>query len=276
MNTEEIMQLAVEMAGLPAIPQDSAIYYSGERIGRVLFGIDLGAAEVALAKDLGFDLVVSHHPAGGAAVLNFHQVLDRHVDQMIACGVPEGEAREAIATLREDKRILDSIQNYDHAPSIARLVRMPYMNIHTPLDEIGRRRMAETAASLSERARVSDLIDRLYSSFGEFRHAATRIEARVGRPVNRLGRVVVSHGAGTNGGFLVAKAYFDHGFDTVVYIHCRPEDSRRLTAEFKDTKNLVVTGHIASDSLGINPFIAALRSGGLEVTAVSGIIPPEA
>jgi len=34
-----------------------------------------------------------------------------------------------------------------------------------------------------------------------------------------------------------------------------------------------VTGHIASDSIGINPYIDRLRQEGLEVTPISGIIP---
>ncbi len=273
MNTNEIMGLALAMAGLSSVPEDSAIYVPGEGIGRVLFGIDLLAPEVALAKGLGFHLVVSHHPAGGSALLDFFHVLDRHVEQMVKAGVPRDVAAAAIASMREETRILDSMKNYDHSPSVARLLSMPYMNVHTPLDEIGRRRMAETAGQLQENDTVEDLVSLFYASFGEFRQAATRIEVRVGRPANRLGRVAVSHGAGTNGGYPVAKAYFDHGIDTVVYIHCRPEDSRRLREEFKDTKNLIVTGHIASDSLGINPFLDALRSRGLEVVAMSGIVP---
>jgi len=274
MNTQEIMALALEMADLSNVPADTAIYQEGGAIRRILFGIDLGAAEIVLAKGLGYDLVITHHPAGDEAILNFHQVYDRHADQLVTSGVPASVARRAVAAFHEDRRILDSIQNYDHAPSIARLIGLPYMNIHTPLDEIGRRRMAEAADAVPTSASVKDLADHLRQSFGEFRHALTGIEVRVGRPDNTVGRVVVSHGAGTNGGYSVAKAYFDHHVDTVVYIHCRPEDSRRLQADFPNGKNLLVTGHIASDSVGINPFIAALRERGLEVTPVSGIIPP--
>ncbi len=274
MNTQEIMALALDMANLPSVPGDTAIYQHGEGVRRILFGIDLGTAEIVLARSLGYDLAITHHPAGDEAVLNFHQVYDRHADQLVAAGVPAAVAKQTLAAFHEDRRILDSIQNYDHAPSIARLIGMPYMNIHTPLDEIGRRRMAEVVAAVPTTASVKELTDRLWQAFGEFRGALTRIEVRVGKPDNRIGHAVVSHGAGTNGGYQVAKAYFDHQVDTVVYIHCRPEDSRRLQADFPNGKNLVVTGHIASDSVGINPFIAALRERGLEVTPVSGIIPP--
>ena len=186
---------------------------------------------------------------------------------MKAAGVPEEAARAAIADTAEARRILDSMSNYDHDPSIARLLDMPYLNIHTPLDEIGRRRMADVANELSPDDTVGALAARLVETFGEFRSAATQIEVLVGKASHRLGRVVVSHAAGTNGGYAVAKAYFEHGVDTVVYIHCRPDEARRLEAEFGRTKSLVVTGHIASDSVGINPYLDRLRREGLDVTA---------
>jgi len=275
MNTDAIMELALEMAGLPEIPGDTAIYYPGENVERVLFGIDMESAEVLLAHTLGYDLVISHHPMGGEAILNFHLVLERHVQQMITAGVPKVVAREAVDGLIYERRILNSMRNYDHAPSVARLLEMPYMNIHTPLDEIGRMRMAKTASQLNEQNAVHDLITLFQSSFGEFRNAQTNIEIMVGNPNNQVGQVVVSHGAGTNGGYPIAKAYFDHGVDTLVYIHCRPGDAQRLAQEYAEKgKTLIVTGHIASDSLGINPFIEQLRAHGLQVTPISGIIPP--
>jgi len=273
MDTDRLMDIALEMAGLDEIPGDSAIYHSGDGIRRVLIGIDIKAPEVKLARDLGYDVAISHHPIGGAAVLRYHEVLLRHVDQMIEAGVPAEIALSALADTIETRRILGSMGNYDHSPSIARLLDLPYMNIHTPLDEIGRRRMAEAVGELGPEGSVADLIDHLYTSFGEFCNAMTEIEVRLGRKDNRIGRVVVSHGAGTNGGYPVAKAYFDHGFDTVIYIRCRPEEGRRLRDEYGDEKNLIVTGHIASDSIGINPYIDRLRQEGLEVTPISGIIP---
>lgn len=272
MNTERLMQIALEMAGLSEIPGDSAIHHAGRRVRRLFAGIDLRGPELALAKARGYDAVLTHHPVG-IATLNFHRVLWRHVDQMKAAGVPEDVARATIADTAEARRILDSMSNYDHDASIARLLDMPYVNIHTPLDEIGRRRMDEVASELSPDDAVGALAARLLETLGEFRSAATQIEVLVGKASHRLGRVVVSHAAGTNGGYAVAKAYFEHGVDTVVYIHCRPDEARRLEAEFGRTKSLVVTGHIASDSVGINPYLDRLRREGLDVTAVSGILP---
>jgi len=273
-NTNDLMRIALEMAGLEEVPGDSAIHHAGEAIHRVLIGIDLKQAELMLAKNLGYDCAIAHHPSAGRSMLHYHEVLLRHVDQMVGEGVPPATAQRVMAETVESRRVLASMQNYDHAPSVARLLDMPYLNIHTPLDEIGRQRLAAAIRSISPENRVVNMIEHLRQTFGEFRNAATEIELRVGRPENRIGRAVMSHGAGTNGGYAVAKAYFDHGIDTVVYIHCRPEDAAKLREEYGDAKNLVVTGHIASDAVGINPYVERLREEGLDVSTFSGIIAP--
>lgn len=272
-STDEVMALALSLSGLEEVPPDSAIHHPGAGIRRVLIGIDLEGPELLAARDLGYDLVIAHHPIGTGA-LGFPRVLERHVPQMVEAGVPEPLARAAIAALVEERRVAAGIANADRAPSLARLLRLPYMNIHTPLDEIGRRRMAEAVAALAPDATVADLVSHLGARFGEFRNTPVPIEVRVGLPGRHLGRTVVSHAAGTNGGYAVAKAYFDHGVDTMVLIHFAAADSARLRAEFGDRKALVVTGHLASDSIGINPFIDALRERGLEVTPTSGIVAP--
>jgi len=271
-DTDRLMRIGLELAELSEIPGDSAIYHAGAGIRRVLVGIDIRSAELQLAAGRGYDAAIAHHPIGGDAVLRFHEVLLRHVDQMTAAGVPAAAAWDAVDGMVRERRAIAAMANYDHDPSVARLLGLPFLNVHTPLDEVGRRRIAAVAAGVGEGDPVEDLVDSLYDGFGEFRHAATRIEVRVGRADRPVGRIAVSHGAGTNGGYRVAKAYFDHGIDTLIYIHCRPADSDRLAAEYGEEKTLVVTGHAASDSIGINPYVDRLREEGLEVTTISGIV----
>jgi len=68
-----------------------------------------------------------------------------------------------------------------------------------------------------------------------------------------------------------ARAYLTHGVDTICCIHFPLEDAHRLADEGV-RGNILVMGHIAGDSVGINPYIAQLRESGLEVTTFSGII----
>jgi putative NIF3 family GTP cyclohydrolase 1 type 2 len=93
MNTKEIMKLALNIAKLKEIPEDSAIYVSGENIHKALFGIDAGVPELLLAKQLGYDAVIAHHPQGGTANVNFHEVFKRHIPQMTDAGIPLKEEK---------------------------------------------------------------------------------------------------------------------------------------------------------------------------------------
>lgn len=266
MNTEEIMELSLQLAGLKEVPDDSAIYMSGENIEKVLFGIDAGVPELLLAKQLGYDAVIAHHPQGGTAVVNFHQVFKRQIQQMIKAGVLREEAEKAVTKKLQVLEVQRHTQNYAHAVDVAKLLNMPYMNIHTPLDEVGRRIMSEQIHSrINENSTVQDVISAL-KELNEFKNAVTKIKIRLGKAENLAGKVVMSHGAGTNGGYEIAKTYFKHGVGTIVYIHISPVDLEKLKAEGKG--NLVVTGHIASDSVGINPLIHELEKRNVSVTRI--------
>jgi len=270
-NTQQIMQLALRMAGFKDIPVDTAIHVSGGNIRKVLFSIDAAVPELLLAKELRFDAVISHHPQGGSAMISFHKVFERHVEQMVDAGVPRKEAEHAVRKKKASLEIEMHSRNYDHSVSVARLLKMPYMSIHSPLDELGRQRMTTqigSATAKKSRARVGDVVASL-RRLPEFRKAQTEIKVCLGKVSNIAGKVVVSHAAGTNGGYEVARAYFRYGVETLIYIHISSADLDRLRAE--GVGNLIVTGHIASDSVGINPFIAALEERGVSVTRL-GIV----
>ncbi len=285
LTTDDLMQLAVGLSGLDGVSPDSAVYVPGKNIRRILFGIDVGVPELLVAKQLGCDAAVSHHPEGGQALLNFHNMLWRHADFLKEAGVPPDAADAAARRLSEAAEVQNHARNLDHAPSFARLLGMPYLNIHGPLDEIGRRRMVraleenlarparqgDAGVGAGEGPTVGDVVNALYT-LPELASAPTRIAIRLGSAKKQAGRVLVAHAAGTNGGFEVAKAAFDHGVGTVAYIHVSPAILERLAGLYGGGRgNLVVTGHIASDLLGINPYIEALEKRGIEVIRASGL-----
>jgi hypothetical protein len=270
LNTDEIMKLSLKLAELKETPTDSAIYVKGAGIKKVLFGIDAGVPELLVARQLGFHAVIAHHPVGGTAVIDFHQVFKRHVQQMKSAGVPEEEAEKAVRKKLADLEVEAHARNYDHTVDVARLLRMPYMNIHTPLDEVGRRIMSKQInRRINRESTVQDVVSAL-EELPEFEKATTKIKIRLGKAGNLAGRVVVSHGAGTNGGYEIAKTYFKYGVGTVLYIHVGLGDLEKLKAD--GSGNLIVSGHIASDSVGINPFIYELRKKKTSVTTI-GVVP---
>jgi putative NIF3 family GTP cyclohydrolase 1 type 2 len=270
MDTEEIMKLSLKLARLDTMPEDSAIYVKRKGIKKALFGIDAGVPELMLAKQLGYDAVITHHPAGGTAVISFHEVFKRHIQQMVKAGIPQEKAKKIVNRKLEQLEVDGHTRNYDHAVDVARLLKMPYMNIHTPLDEVGRRIMSEQIESQTKKnPTVCDVVAAL-NKLPEFKNATTKIKIRLGKSQTPAGKVVVSHGAGTNGGYDIANAYFEHGVGTVVYIHVSPADLEKLKVENKG--NLIVTGHVASDSVGINPFIRELQEQGISITTI-GVVP---
>lgn len=274
MTTDQLMALALEMAGMREVPADSAVYVGGEGLQRVMFGVDIGSAELLLARQLGVDGVVAHHPAGGSAMLNFPKVLSRQVELMVEAGVPVDVAKGVIQPVHARALLRAQATNFDHVPSVARLLTLPFLNIHLPLDEIGRRAMLDAVqahlATLVREAMVSDVVDAL-RAIPEIRDAPTRVMVPIGRLDNPAGRIVVFHGAGTNGGFPVAKALFSHDVRTVVYIHLSPDEAERIRDLGRPDVNVIVTGHIASDLIGINRYVAALEDRGLIVVRMSGL-----
>jgi len=274
MDTTAIMDLALELAHQERLPEDSEIYVPSSSVRRALIGIDADVGVLLAAKSLGYDLVIAHHPLGGNASLGILKVYERHAVNLERAGVPRAAALAAVRAMQAEHAPRVHATNYDHVPSLARLLGIPLMSIHNPCDEIGRRVMEETLRKAAKRpSTVREAVAAL-ARVPEFSKAKTEIVIRMGKPGNRLGRWVVLHGAGTNGGYHVAKCAFDHGIDTIVYIHVDPGHLARLQSEFgaRGTKNLIVTGHVASDSIGINVLVRALREHGLEVTCVSGIV----
>lgn len=268
-STEELMQIALDMGNLKAVPDDSAVYVGGENLRRVLFGVDVGVGELLMAVQMGYDAVIAHHPVGLAH--KAWRVFERHVDVMIPAGVPEAAARQAIEPKMEALRVRGQSANYERVPTAARHLGMPFLSIHRPSDEVGRRVMQRTidaALSRDPDATLGEVVAAL-EALPAAKRAETEVMVPLGDLSDRAGRVVVAHGALTNGGYHVARACFEHGMDTMVYIHISPEDLKRLRED--ERGQLIVTGHLIGDAVGIEPYIAVLRTRGLEVDVLSTV-----
>jgi len=81
--------------------------------------------------------VIAHHPPNAA--LSYEQVFRRHVDFMVSWGIPRDEAEAAVADKLVDLHISSKTENFTRILGMARLLDMPFMNIHAPIDEITRK-----------------------------------------------------------------------------------------------------------------------------------------
>jgi putative NIF3 family GTP cyclohydrolase 1 type 2 len=274
MNTQQVMDIALRLAEINYVPEDSGIIVEGENIKRVMSGISIDAPELLIAKELKVDMVLGHHPSSSTSGLGMSKMLENQIDKMVKCGVPINKAQKAI-----EGRIIDierRIQggNYDRIDSAAKLLKIPYMNIHTPADLISERVVQEKideCINENSKARLSDIIDALMG-IREYKAAVKQQQPKIwaGSPESFAGKVVVTMAGGTSGGPLVAKAYFEAGVGTLVCMH-ESEETLKIIKE-QNIGNLIIAGHMSSDSIGMNTILEELESKGIEVIRMSGIV----
>lgn len=272
MTTEKLMQLALERAGLESTPSDSTISVPGESIEKLAFGIDMETAEVLVAKELGVDLVVSHHPKADTAVTNFYEVMEVQIDRMVEFGVPINRAQKVLRKKMKSVELSNHVANYDRVSSACRALGMPFMNVHMPADRIGQeivQNLLDETFADRPKATLGDVVETL-KSFDVYREALSGPVIRVGSEKDYAGRIAVLFAGGTNGGADVFKAYFDAGVGTIVCMHV-PEDVKKAVEE-QNIGNIIVAGHMASDSIGINAIIDVWEKAGVEVIKMSGIL----
>lgn len=254
-STQEIMKIALRLSGWTNIPADSAIHVSGTNIKKVFVSIDVNPSDITLAKSLGCDCILTHHPIG-KSLINFHKVFQRHVEYMISKGIEEQYANTLVKSLMEKVEVKTNSYIYNDVVSTAKLLKMPLLNIHQPVDEYMRQVILKTLRG-AKLKKVSDLIKAI-EQIPEFEYSQTRISVYNGKSTNRLGDWMLVIAAGSNGGYEIAKTYFEKGISTVIYLHI---DYNELIKLRKDNKNwnLVVLGHLAGDSIGMNALCKELE-----------------
>jgi hypothetical protein len=272
MTSEEVMQVALDLAGLGDIPSDSGVHVPGKSVRRIFATIDCDVADLLMARALRCDTVITHHPEGVAS-LHGWKVIARQVDQMVEWGVPITRAEAAIQRRMQSVDLASHVRNYARVVQAAQLLNLAFLNVHLPCDVISRRLIAEKMAPFNQpesRATVAEVIAAL-QEIPEQKLAATEPKVRLGAPDRLAGRVAVGMAGYTNGGVDVLKAYFEAGVGTVLVMHFLEADLKEAR-EQKLTGNLVITGHMASDSIGINLFLDDLARRGVDVIRAGGIL----
>ena len=272
MHSEEILALALEMAGIDERPADTLIYVPGE-MKRVLFGIDIDLADVMLAKELGYDGVIGHHPIGMTAKTDFYQVLDRQLILMEEVGASREEAEAALRKRRQEIAYNAMGTNYDRNITAFNMLGLPVMNLHIVIDIITERTVRSRIYPEFPEGNtktVGDLIDTLME-FEEYRKSPIQPRVVIGELDNPCGMPIVAFANGTCGGPDVIRTYWKYNRDTAVYMHIPHGDVKDLRDD-DNRKNLVIAGHMESDSIGINIFIDALIDRGMEVGHFNGVV----
>lgn len=225
-----------------------------EEVRSILVGIDIEVGEVLLSETLrrqgrSVDLILAHHPEG-TAYANLYSVMYMQADILSRYGVPINVAEDLIeGRVKEVERRLMPV-NHTRAVDAARLLRLPFLCLHTPADNMVvtflQRRFDESKPDT-----LADVITML-RDIPEYRQAAKNgagPNILLGSKTRRAGKIFVDMTGGTEGSKDIFSSLTASGVNTIIAMHLSEE--HRKEAE-KSHLNVVIAGHIASDNLGLN------------------------
>jgi putative NIF3 family GTP cyclohydrolase 1 type 2 len=255
---------------------DTRILYGNPEleVKKVLVGIDVEISEILLADRLrergeSVDLIIAHHPEGKALVA-LHKVMTMQEDILAHLGVPVNIAEGLMSSrISEVERGLMPL-NHNRSVDAARLLGIPFMCVHTPADN-----MVNTfLTKLFEEKNPCTLgeIIKILREIPEYKETA-KIGAGpkivVGSEKKRAGKIFVDMTGGTGGSEDAYAKLADAGVGTIVGMHIG--EKHRKEAE-KNHINVIIAGHMASDSLGMNLLLDSLAEQGVSILPCSGLI----
>ncbi|MCD5410890.1 MAG: Nif3-like dinuclear metal center hexameric protein [Clostridiales bacterium] len=255
---------------------DTRILYGNpeKEIKRVIMGVDMEVGELLLAdrlteKGQTIDLVIAHHPEG-KALAALHAVMHMQADILNKYGVPINVAEGIMSSrISEVKRGIMPI-NHNRAVDTAKLLDIPMACIHTPTDNLVVKHL-QTIFDTEKPETLDDVVKLLkqepeYAEAVQYNAGPAIV---VGDKKRRAGKVMVDMTGGTGGSKEAFEKLAIAGVGTLVVMHIGEE--HRKNAE-KHNLNVIIAGHLASDSLGINILIDEFEKKGVEVLVTSGLI----
>ncbi|MCK5236339.1 MAG: NGG1p interacting factor NIF3 [Deltaproteobacteria bacterium] len=241
-------------------------------VKRILVGIDIEVGEIVMAdrlKDKGqqIDMVLAHHPEG-RAMASLYDVMEMQSGILNRYGVPIHVAENLMAErISEVERRLKPA-NHTRAVDAAKLFDIPFMCVHTPTDNAVTTYLQDLFDKEEPRY-ISDVLDML-SDIQEYEGAATETVGPsivVGGEKRRAGKIFVDMTGGTGGSSKIYDSLSNAGVSTIVGMHIGEE--HRKEAE-KYHIDVVLAGHISSDTLGINLLLDDILDDDVEVVSCSG------
>lgn len=255
---------------------DSRVLYGDPsvEVKRVLAGIDIEVGEVLLADRLNekgktVDLIISHHPEG-KALAALHDVMHLQEDILAQFGVPINVAEGImVSRISEVKRGLMPV-NHNRAVDAARILDIPLMSAHTVADN----QVVWYLQDLMDKEKPDTLdgIVELLKNIYEYKEASKYNAGPcivVGNKERRAGKILVDMTGGTGGSVDAYAKLSQAGVGTLLVMHIG--EKHRKEAE-KNHLNVIIAGHMASDSLGMNLLMDGLEEKGVEVVVCSGFI----
>ncbi len=250
---------------------DSTIHFdSGKKIKKIMTGIDIDAGELLIAKKFGVDAVIAHHPVGkGLSYLD--DVMELQADVLAQYGVPINIA-EGLMKVRigEVSRSINPVNHFKSSMA-AKNLGISFMNVHTPADNL----VATFLKKIIENKKP-EYVDEVLTLLKEVPEYENATKQKLGPTLfagdknSRTGKIAITEiTGGTEGSPKIYEKMASAGIGTVIAMH--QSEKHRKAAE-KAHINVVIAGHISSDSIGMNLFLDQLEKKGIEIVPCSGLI----
>lgn len=255
---------------------DSRILYGDHdlEIKKVITGIDMEVGEILLTYQLNkelkdkIDLVIAHHPEG-YALAQLHEVMKLQSDLLALYGVTISVAEQLM-----EKRISEVERgvmpaNHNRAVDAARVLGIPMMCIHTPADNC----VTNYLTNLFKKEKPYKLKDALniLKKIPEFKKSAhLQVPPKIisGNENNKCGKIFVDMTGGTGGSEDIFEKFANSGVSTLVGMHI---GEKHLEKAKKANLNIIIAGHISSDTLGLNLLFDKIeQKGKLDFVTLSG------
>lgn len=244
-------------------------------IKAIMVGIDMEVGELLVAdrlreRGMGVDLVMAHHPEG-KALAGFYRVMGMQADILKKLGMTYEIGKELLdERMAEVSRSISAV-NHTRAVDVARLLDIPFMCVHTPADNHVNTYL-QKLLDVKNPKTLKDVISVL-DTVPEYRGAAKNNAGAfimIGKEKDKAGKIVVDMTGGTEGSKRVFPRLSQAGVGTLVGMHFSEEHFKAAKSEHI---NIIVAGHISSDTLGLNLLLDSLcKKDDLEIIPCSGFV----
>jgi putative NIF3 family GTP cyclohydrolase 1 type 2 len=153
---------------------------------------------------------------------------------------------------------------------MAELLKLNYLCTHTITDNLAHL-FIQRLLQEHKPDTLGELVD-LLKTIPEYKQAALNGQGPMiiaGAANNSCGKISLGFTGGTEASKEFHQALATYGVNTLLTMHIKETMFKDIA---KTKLNIVIAGHIASDSLGMNLFLDELEKEGIEIVPISGLI----
>lgn len=267
---KEIINIAINLSGKDDISFDSCVNCTNldQVVNHILAGIDMATPEILVAKHIGADCVIGHHPAGGSAVRYMYKDIKLQIDKFSKLGILTDEIIEKLSRIEESHKNDYYGVNYYRVTSFSDILNIPFINFHTTVDIITENFISKVLVeSISEEDNLKKLINQLLN-IKEIKCSIESPRIISGNEMNKVGKVIPVFTYSPD--IDLYNLYFQSGIDTII---CMYAPKNFDISDLGEDKNIIATGHMGADSIGMNILLnKVVEEYNVKLTKISGLL----